>query len=151
MTDDELAAIERRCRAATLGPWESDNTATEYSAILAMVNGGWEDLLCADNRVADAALMASARSDIPALVAEVRQLQEECRLLESSWLVHERIQPDGELAATLTDVVRENERLRDVLDQIANAGQWWPYHGRDLAAWMATTARVALGEQGYAK
>lgn len=94
--------------------------------------------------MADAALMASARSDVPALVAEVRRLQEENAMLQRVWLMHETIQPDGELAATLTDVVRENERLRDVLEQIAHAGQWSVYHGRDLAVWMATMAKMAL-------
>jgi len=48
----------------------------------------------------------------------VRRLREELARLESAWLVHETIQPDGELGATVGDVVRENERLSNHLASV---------------------------------
>lgn len=75
MTHHEIDMIERRCLAATFGPWTTGQLGG-YEVVASRVGSHWEDLLCGDNRHADAEFMASARSDIPALVAEVRRLQE---------------------------------------------------------------------------
>lgn len=88
MTDDELAAIERLCNSATPGPWKyTDFRGDDIRLDMVSQDGDggadafdhasdWTDLLTGENRYADAALMAYARTDVPALIAEVRRLRE---------------------------------------------------------------------------
>lgn len=94
MTDDELAAIEARCKKATPGPW---NPPSNYDHerhpnvllrrsiardVLVLVNPRYGRHLqhipdeAFEQAGADAAFIAAARSDIPALLAEVRRLRE---------------------------------------------------------------------------
>lgn len=95
MTEQELAAIEARANAATAGPWhwvdpETDQplelTALCEAASLRTVEKyptisvGPLPKFIVDtqelNEVADALFIANARTDVPALVAEVRRLRE---------------------------------------------------------------------------
>jgi hypothetical protein len=83
MTDEELAGVEARANAATTGPWEWK--VRDDSGPLAMHSG---DVIVFDdgtawgeygspmhNAAADATFIAHARTDVPALVAEVRRLR----------------------------------------------------------------------------
>ena len=79
MTEEELTAIEARAAAATVGPWRHD---TDGGAIGAVEAGGMalaqvQQRVPRDNarRDLDAAFIAAARADVPALVAEVRRLR----------------------------------------------------------------------------
>ena len=81
MTEEELTAIEARAAAATVGPWRHD---TDGGAIGAVEAGGMalaqvQQRVPRDNarRDLDAAFIAAARADVPALVAEVRRLRTE--------------------------------------------------------------------------
>jgi hypothetical protein len=65
MTDDELTAIEARANAATPGPWK-DNRAAGISG------DGGEPVIGLPCNVD---FVINARTDIPALVAEVRRLR----------------------------------------------------------------------------
>jgi hypothetical protein len=68
MSPDQLAAIEARAQAATEGPWEMDEGSYH-------VYRG-EDMICADLYTEpDAAFIAAARTDVPALLALVREQQ----------------------------------------------------------------------------
>ncbi len=95
MTPSELDAIQARADAATAGPWFSDyypagpcgakvyreqirRTYPEWVVACrpsAALNGPGKD--ARKQEVADAAFIAHARTDIPALVAEVRRLRGE--------------------------------------------------------------------------
>ena len=75
-----LAHIEARTNAATEGPWCTDAweiyQGTEYQPGLSM----WIGETCRGTSTpeqdqADAAFVAAARTDVPALIAEVRRLQ----------------------------------------------------------------------------
>ena len=75
-----LAHIETRANAATEGPWCTDAweiyQGTEYQPGLSM----WIGETCRGTSTpeqdqADAAFVAAARTDVPALIAEVRRLQ----------------------------------------------------------------------------
>lgn len=84
MTDEQLAAIRARCEAATEGPW----TVRQYGS---PTLGGGEFISGYgvvgpfqrgeqfDSR-ADAAFIAHARTDIPALLAEVERLRGDAAL-----------------------------------------------------------------------
>lgn len=86
MTQEELEAIEARANAATPGPWErwpddvdgGDGWALVSDADGEPVVGAHPCPLeqCADAE-ADYAFIAHARSDVPALIAEVRRLRSE--------------------------------------------------------------------------
>lgn len=69
----DLEAIKARCEAATPGPWV--NTGGRFPKINGGPIGGCDvaTLFFADG--ADAAFIAHAREDVPALVAEVERLQ----------------------------------------------------------------------------
>lgn len=81
MTSDELTAIEARANAATPGLWKVDgyqvwHVGARYQNesdphMLLMMDG------CHCERCeSDRAFVAAARSDVPALVAEVRRLMD---------------------------------------------------------------------------
>jgi hypothetical protein len=95
MTEDELQAIEARANAATPGPWEVEQ---KDCTVLRAPNGPPADQsLMGDeqyypwtpDRIEDWQFIASARTDVPALVAEVRRLRALCRrggeLLNAEW------------------------------------------------------------------
>lgn len=86
LTPDELAAIEARANAASDGPWEPlgrnpGHHKTEIGAMLdtprAIVIADTElwGRQPTDQNGADAAFIASARTDVPKLLAEVQRLQ----------------------------------------------------------------------------
>lgn len=91
MTDDELDAIATRAMAATPGPWQwRDVPVTKSLALRRLCDRAGGELLtatCHDTHtgcmgagidayhVPDEMFIASARDDVPALVAEVRRLR----------------------------------------------------------------------------
>jgi hypothetical protein len=77
----DLDAIEARCNAATKGPWEAKCSYHDYPYIVAH---GWE-LGCGEDfaRMPDADFIAHARTDLPALLTEVRRLRARNEELEA--------------------------------------------------------------------
>lgn len=72
MTEQEIAEIEQITEAATLGPWK----ATFGMDCRAFITTTDENSDFKVYNHADAAFIAHARADIPALLAEIRRLQE---------------------------------------------------------------------------
>jgi hypothetical protein len=74
MTDDELKAIEARAHAATPGPWEG------FDGYVLVPSVGAVEFVTDNPSFGDSSndteFIASARTDVPALVAEVRRLQD---------------------------------------------------------------------------
>ncbi len=92
MTEEELTAIEGRANAATLGPWvrvaiesyHNDEMAFCVKSVptghdIASNQTYYPDAVTPENQL----FIAHARTDIPALVAEVRRLRE--LVLSSEW------------------------------------------------------------------
>lgn len=88
MTEAELAAIEERANAATPGPWVAEPARGKWSdgethcAGIHVAGESWNEIVTTDGGVygpnwPDAQFIAAARSDIPALVAEVKRLRAE--------------------------------------------------------------------------
>ena len=77
MTEQELTAIEERANAATMGPWEghSNSGVTSKHTHDNVFETGCGCCTHNDLSVEDAAFIAAARVDVPALVAEVRRLR----------------------------------------------------------------------------
>lgn len=78
MTHDELQAIKARAEAATPGPWEATLSQTVQIDISGPSLGQrYEDdgLRVSYVSESDATFIAHARTDVPALVAEVERLQ----------------------------------------------------------------------------
>jgi len=125
MTDEELNFIGVLCNVATPGPWKYVDLNDQYLAIVRQDSDGgvddfdyasdWTDLLVDENRYADAAFMANARSDLPALIAEVRRLREENDRLRAA--LPTRVATARELDIVLED----NQRLRE---REAEQSQW---------------------------
>lgn len=80
MTTEEIAQIERRASEATSGPWESSQMDVGYGVMTAHAVYGPHCEIHAS--IADchlgcnAAFLAHARDDVPALIAEIRRLRE---------------------------------------------------------------------------
>lgn len=81
-------AIKARCEAATPGPWElkESQVAPTYYVFgshshIATMNGERDFY---SNTKPDAAFIAAARTDIPALIAEVERLRAEVRRLQAA-------------------------------------------------------------------
>lgn len=85
MAELDLDAIEARANAATPGPWNAWDRGVGFHIALGDERDDWgrpEDLLPEGLRTdigrrADAEFIAAARTDVPALVAEVRRLRAE--------------------------------------------------------------------------
>lgn len=78
----DLDAIEARCAAATPGPWESGGSTPTPGEVWVWEETGHHpgdpdapDTRIASCSAADGAFIAHARTDVPALVAEVRRLR----------------------------------------------------------------------------
>ena len=121
MTDEELQAIRERAEKATPGPWEANEVGLYVIAPLAR---GKESIArmpypygdTSDNQ-SNAAFIAHARTDIPALLAEVERL----RVVERS--VQFADSPEAQAA-----IEREHERwmaehaaLREIVQAVAKA------------------------------
>lgn len=76
MTDDELQAIEARATAASDAPWDARGDMVRGADGRMLVGPGHPPL--APQMIQDAEFMAHARTDIPALLAEVRRLRALC-------------------------------------------------------------------------
>jgi hypothetical protein len=94
VTELDLDAIEARANAATPGPWEHGERCVWQAGMLNTAeiavdcehgNGGIR-------RHADAEFIAHARTDVPALLAEVKRLREQVErmrgLLEAAGPIH---------------------------------------------------------------
>jgi hypothetical protein len=82
MTDADLAEIERRCLAATPGPWRSLVEGRDHTSGDSMVGVGGargEDMYVTIGghpaSAADQDFIAGARQDVPRLIAEIRRLR----------------------------------------------------------------------------
>ena len=99
MTDAEfLAVVEARCNAATPGPWELDHDDTFVGG--PMRNGDWDWIVGAigddedydesargSNRANNCRFIATARSDVPRLLAMIRD-RDAC-IAKLSAILHE--------------------------------------------------------------
>jgi hypothetical protein len=107
MTDEELAGIEARANAATAGPWTVDNDTDKRCQIATASAGVIADML----RV-DGVFCAAARTDVPALLAEVRRLRGELQCV----VAHTGHLPDADrelLAGLLASCSRVARRALD--------------------------------------
>lgn len=128
MTDAELDEIEKRAMKATYGPWvfrpqnETEGCAVcvgPAGAICAKVPGRQLGRIIRDDT---ARFICAARTDVPALVAEVRRLREEVTELRVENQVlsdelanenngrHSESEEAQRLRATLARIVEESPR-----------------------------------------
>jgi hypothetical protein len=75
--DLDLGAIEARAAAATPGPWEAKRDG-EGGSLVRMPDGDSARVTGVD----DAIFIANARTDVPALVAAVRERDEQIAVLK---------------------------------------------------------------------
>lgn len=98
----DLDAIEQRTRAATEGPWEYDGRTLWGRDDIGRIKADTPE---------DRAFTAAARTDVPALVARVRELEEALasvrELIDGHRLGTDRLIPGTELEAAL-ERAREN-------------------------------------------
>lgn len=81
LSERDLDTMERRCRAASPGPWISYVVGRDFEAGLSYVEVGYCDVMEVLGASAeDQDFIASARDDLPRLINEVRRLRAELNL-----------------------------------------------------------------------
>lgn len=80
LTEDELMRIEGRCNAASPGPWISyvegrDHTSGSDFIKIGTPNGDVGAIELSGATIEDQDFIASAKQDIPRLIAEIRRLR----------------------------------------------------------------------------
>jgi hypothetical protein len=70
-----LVEIEQRCSRATPGPWKSYVEGRDHTSGDSFIMTGGEDIYLDGALVEDQDFIASARQDVPVLIAEIRRLQ----------------------------------------------------------------------------
>lgn len=117
MTNDELSAIEARAHAATPGPWRH-GTLEKYHVFC--TGTGWA---VPDERVLlrmnhhfspdmDARFIAHARTDVPALCAELRTTRERLATAEAllrKWLYSDPVLDTEEYFAAAPDATNTGD------------------------------------------
>jgi hypothetical protein len=118
MTEDELQPIEARANAATPGPWTTGAgkiregetrelvIATNDDVIVALAYGGVGNPV--DRTTQDRTFIASARTDVPALVAEVRRLRGILKQIDSLYNRDRVAQPMAHQIEKLFDSVDDD-------------------------------------------
>jgi hypothetical protein len=75
VTLEQLRQIAARCDAATPGPWQSFVEGRDHTSGDSFIRTSGDDIYLSGTSVADQDFVASARQDIPALVAEIARLR----------------------------------------------------------------------------
>ena len=70
-----LDEMERRCAAATPGPWKSYVEGRDHTSGDSFIKTGGDDIYLTGATLADQDFIAHARRDIPALIQEIRALE----------------------------------------------------------------------------
>ena len=74
VSPEMLDEIERRCQAATPGPWKSFIEGRDHMSGDHFIQTAGEDIYLHGATLADQDFIANARQDLPALVQEIRAL-----------------------------------------------------------------------------
>ena len=72
-----LEEIERRCEAATPGPWTSYVEGRDHTSGDSFIMTSADDINLSGATIADQDFIANARQDLPALIHEIRSLRRE--------------------------------------------------------------------------
>lgn len=83
LSDNELARIAARCNAASPGPWVSYVEGRDHTSGSSFIQTGTpeqrgQDIELTGATVEDQDFIASARQDIPRLIAEIHRLRRIC-------------------------------------------------------------------------
>lgn len=127
MSDLDLEAIKERCDAATPGPWALSSWtewgATSYGVKdVAPPGGTVRDSDPAHRHCltpmeeSDAAFIAHAREDVPALVAEVERLREALHAADMAMVLAVGRIRRGTSGAAVTGLVAASNRAESLLD-----------------------------------
>ncbi len=73
---DSLIEIESRCARATPGPWKSYVEGRDHSSGDSFIMTASDDIYLTGASTDDQDFIAHARQDLPALIAEIRRLQD---------------------------------------------------------------------------
>lgn len=122
MTEEQLAAVEALCNAATVGPWSIEYDGNEQANIYS--GHEWIAILphqCVlsieEQRAKDAGFIAASRTLVLQLIAELREAR---AYLDDS---HVRAMNDAnEASALCASLAAERDRLREMLEWLDRGG-----------------------------
>lgn len=76
LSPEKLAEIEQRCLRATPSPWTSYVEGRDHTSGSSFIMTDGDDVYLTGASDEDQDFIASARQDVPALITEIRRLQE---------------------------------------------------------------------------
>ena len=74
LSEKEITEIERRCDASTPGPWKSFVEGRDHTSGDSFIATAGDDIYLLGATSADQDFIATARQNIPTLIAEIRRL-----------------------------------------------------------------------------
>lgn len=83
LTSEELQHMQKRCAAATPGPWKSYIEGRDHTSGSSFIMTGGEDIELTGATDADYDFIAHTRQDMPRLLAEVQRLRQRIAALEN--------------------------------------------------------------------
>ncbi|MFD6240573.1 hypothetical protein ACFWFV_13775 [Streptomyces diastaticus] len=150
LSPEYLAEIAARIKAATAGPWCTDG-AEIYQGDEYSWDAFWVGETCradeADGGTVDAAFIAHARTDVPALLAEVERLRAELAARPTgAELAASPVRPERSRWQAVADALNEIDVAGIDLDgTIAGHTAWSVVWDRD-AGWMVSGPAAEAGE-----
>jgi hypothetical protein len=148
-TTNDLDAIETRAAAATEGPWIEEHSAEAGSCVIPHDAESTREAVARTflyESVADAEFIAHARTDVPALVAEIRELREWQRAVAVGTGYANEVGGMVEIAPAdvIVEAVRTAEQqaaegveLQGAAEQLPEMSAF-PANGAEFAAWWNT-------------
>lgn len=128
LTDQELAAIQARCEAATAGPWLVDHDPRpdmSWNNHIILENGNAVCFMAHDGRASNAYgrgnahFIAHARTDIPALLATIAELRVERDALKKHY---DEAGPEHNLLALLDEYDDRRRAMESERDEALKEG-----------------------------
>lgn len=116
MTPAELEAIKARCNAATEGPWKSAYSVSEGSWIESKRGDGIANVVF----WRDEEFLRNARTDVPALVAEVERLQKIANQTLNDYREKISASYECEVAAIQAELEEEREEVERLREDHSN-------------------------------
>ncbi|ETX07975.1 hypothetical protein [Candidatus Entotheonella palauensis] len=83
LPDEVLQRMQKRCAAATPGPWKSYIEGRDHTSGSSFIMTSEEDIELTGATEADQDFIAHARQDVPDLLEEVRRLRQRIEELEN--------------------------------------------------------------------
>ena len=129
----DLEAIKKRCEAATPGPWKQISYVVYTDDQSKAIGKAFGEGVIWSEQLANAALFAAARTDIPALIAEVERLRDTANIATTLNKVYAKLRLSRDEALRITMYGDMPRKYCQALHRIADLQEEAEALVRDMA------------------